>query len=507
MKITNEYTTVKFSAKLQHLCMQKVAEVDYGRFEDNEYYNYITTITREINGNNILNIFMNSISILGAAITIIFLSMILIQLGIIPLIMSIIFCIPGFIHQASFGKKNWEFNTAKIPLQRKLEYLFSILSSVSTYKENRIYNTTEKYKYKYKSLFNEYYSQLRDFNTHNCWKGILMATIHSIGTVAAIAYAYFLAASGSITLGSAVMFVGITQNMYYFVQNIVFYIGQINEEKHSIDNILSFENEASPTVDKEKKIITENVIIELKNVTYAYPGSTKNAIDGVSFVIQENEKIAIVGENGSGKTTLAKIILGLYKPDKGLVKVNGTNIKGCDLRYATACFQDYFTYSLSIRENVAFGNLSKLYADFDIMQAIRMSKLDQVTFYNDLDHNVSRTFYSNGIQLSGGQAQKLSLARAFIFDKGLLILDEPSASLDVVTENEIFESTLALMENRSTVVITHRLANVISCDTILYLENGKVVEQGTHDELMQLRGKYYELFTIQAEKYKVKLRV
>ena len=503
----SDYTQIKLNASIQKKVMAKINQITYDKYEDNNFYNYLTAIEREINDGNVLSIFVNTMSLFGALLSIVYLSCIMLSLGIIPMLLSSVCCIPGFIHQATFGKKNWEFNTSKIPLQRKTLYIFSLLSSIDSYKENRMYDTFDHYKKKYSHLFNEYYEELKSFNLKNCWKGIIMATIHSLGTVSVIAYAYFQAANNRITLGDAVLFVGVTQSIYNYIQNVIYYIGNLNETVHSVDNLLSFisdmegENTSKP-VEKQ----CADVFIELKNVKYAYPNMENNILDGIDLTIHQNEKIAIVGENGCGKTTLAKIILGLYHPKEGTVKLNGVDLNEVkqETRYATVCFQDYFTYSFTVRENVAFGNIEKLYDDNSILNAIKMSQLEFDIFNHDMEKYINKEFDTKGIVLSGGQAQKLSLSRAFMFDKGLIILDEPSASLDVITENEIFESTLALMKDRAAIVITHRLANVINCDTIIYLENGKVCEKGTHDELMKLKGKYYNLFSIQANKYKAK---
>lgn len=191
-----------------------------------------------------------------------------------------------------------------------------------------------------------------------------------------------------------------------------------------------------------------SVEIELDNITYKYPNVERKVLDGLKLKIKRGEKLAIVGENGSGKTTLAKIILGLYHPQEGTVKVNGHDISEMpeSYRYGSACFQDYCIYSLSVRENVAFGCIEKIHNDEDIYNAIDMSRLERDAFDNDIDRQVTKMFDSNGIVFSGGQSQKLSLARAFLFEHGLIVLDEPSASLDVVTENEIFDSALKLMK-------------------------------------------------------------
>jgi len=512
--IISTYTQTRVKASLQREVINKISEIEYDRFEDNNFYNYITAVKNEINGGNIFGLYQNTITLVSVIATIVFLSYLLLRLSVWAVLLSIFCCIPGFLHQATYGKKNWIFNTSKIPLQRKSGYFFSLLSSIEAYKENRIYDTIPYYRKKYLELFDEYYKDLKSFNARNCWKGVLMATFHAIGTVSVIVYAYYQAANGNITLGDAVLFAGVSRSIYNNVQNAVYTYGSINEACYSVNNILNLLSGSHPgkrnklynynkTDEFSNNGIKQGVEIELTNITYKYPNTEKNVLDKLNLKIKKGEKLAIVGENGSGKTTLAKIILGLYHPQEGTVKVNGRDIFSTveNFRYGSACFQDYCIYSLSVRENVAFGCTEKLNNDEDICNAIDKSRLDPCSFDNDIDRQVTKSFDSNGIVLSGGQSQKLSLARAFLPEHGLIVLDEPSASLDVVTENEIFDSTLKLMEGRTTVVITHRLANVVHCDRIVYLDSGRICEEGTHAELMKQNGKYAELFAIQAKKY------
>jgi ATP-binding cassette subfamily B protein len=519
-EMINTYMQTNVSAFFRTKVIRKLCHMEYERYEDSRFYNYLKTIQKEIDGGNVLGNYVNSLSLVAELCSAVYLAVLLGRLGIWPVVAAVICCIPGFLHQASYGKRNWEFNTSKIPAKRKIDYYFSLLSSPEAYKENRIYHTSPFYKERYSSLFGQYYKELKRFNSENCRKGILMALFHAAGTVSVIIYAYYKAANGMITLGDAVLFAGVSQSIYNNIQNAVFHCGQLNEGRKAVENILGFLEErdemgqcssGDPAGQMEHRDSIEycdsmeysDLMIELENIVFSYPNTGKNVLDGVNLKIRKGEKIAVVGENGSGKSTLAKLILGLYMPDVGRIRYHGSGMKQTDGegRIGTACFQDYCTYSMTIRDNVALGNQEEEKNNDRLLWAIDQSGLERKVFDNDLEKQVTRNFDPKGFAPSGGQAQKLALARAFVYGEGILILDEPSASLDVRAENEIFEITLKLMEKRTTLVITHRLANVVNCDRIVYLENGKICEDGTHDELMAKNGKYAELFHIQAKKY------
>ena len=230
-------------------------------------------------------------------------------------------------------------------------------------------------------------------------------------------------------------------------------------------------------------------------------------MEDVSFRFHSREKLALVGMNGSGKTTLIKLLLRFYDPTQGEIRLNGINLKEYDLKslrkvYSTL-FQDYCNYAFTVRESVELADLTVEQADERLEQAIRNSGAEEFVskFSNGLDTYLTREYETDGEELSGGQWQKVALARTFYREAPIYILDEPSAALDAQSEDELFRNFEKLYHDKGSILVSHRLSNVIHTDKILVLENGRLIEQGSHKELMNLNGRYAEMFRLQAEKY------
>lgn len=430
---------------------------------------------------------------------------VMISINIPVTVMLMLSSIPAVIWEGQFNKKIYNFDQEATREKRLLGYLFSLFLSKASSKEIRTFKTARYLSEKHESALKEYnHKYFRLINLRICVDSFFWLILQC-----ALMIGYFLiisdAASGKIALGSLSFFLAVAGDLQRAIKNFGSSFNGVIQSNKYFDNLLQFEKQNAGTANLINYINIPETIetIEFRNVSFSYPNAENETLKDISFTLHCPQSAVLVGENGSGKTTLAKIILGLYHPQKGTVKVNGCDITAIpeSFRYGSVCFQDYCTYSLSVRENVAFGKISKLRNDEDIYNAIDMSRLERSSFDNNIDRQITKSFDSNGIVLSGGQSQKLSLARAFLFEYGLIVLDEPSASLDVMTENEIFDTTLKLMQGRTSIVITHRLANVVHCDRIVYLDSGRICEEGTHKELMKKNGKYAELFSIQAKKY------
>jgi ATP-binding cassette subfamily B protein len=276
-------------------------------------------------------------------------------------------------------------------------------------------------------------------------------------------------------------------------------------------NIMSPENAqpvVSPNGNGTGPKAVAGLSVEFRNVTFTYPGKSEPALKNVSFKIDAGEAVALVGRNGAGKTTLVKLMSRLYDPNEGEILVGGRNIKEYELedlrKQVGVIFQDYVTYFMSARENIGVGKLDEIENQSLISAAARKSGADSVIekLPKQYETMLGRWF-DQGVQLSGGEWQKIALARAFIRDARILILDEPTSSLDAQAEYEVFAHFRELTQGKTAVFISHRFSTVRLADRIFVIENGVLIEEGSHQELMALDGRYAELFNLQAEAYKL----
>ena len=252
--------------------------------------------------------------------------------------------------------------------------------------------------------------------------------------------------------------------------------------------------------------IPTDLSIEFIGVHFKYPNTDKKVLDGLSFKINHGEKVSIVGENGEGKTTMIKLLLGLFQPDSGEIKVGGVPLNNYTQRVKTELFgpvfQDFVKYNLTLKENVAVGNIVEIDNDESITLAMRKTELDELLnkLENGYDTLLGKDF-DGGIDLSGGQWQKVAIARALMKENTILILDEPTSQLDPMAESRIYQEFATMAKNRTTIFITHRLGSTMITNRILVISNGSITEEGSHKELMKQKGLYAKMFNSQKQWY------
>jgi len=282
---------------------------------------------------------------------------------------------------------------------------------------------------------------------------------------------------------------------------------EIYDNRMQLDNFMSISNFTNLVEDNGKIVLRKVETIEFIDVCFAYPGVNRNALDGINIFMDKNEKIAIVGLNGSGKSTLIKLLLRFYEPDNGVIRINGKDVGEYTLQSLRANFSTYFqdmhNFSFTLKENFSYtdGDVSKVEARASAALYAASAEDILKMCERDLEINITRLFSDDGIELSGGQHQKLALARALFRNRSVLILDEPSSNLDPKAEHEVFESLKKITDGKLTIFTSHRLSNTFLADRIIVLENGKVVEDGTKKQLLMNKQRFAEMYKYQSDKF------
>lgn len=422
-----------------------------------------------------------------------------------PIIVSILVLISGinFLYALYLQKYIDRHKEEKADIDRKLGYLFGLSTRFEIAKEIKMFNAYPLLEY----YFRKHKQLLRMWNRKIDSREFIGKLVNTILIFAKDGIAYYLLIrmflNNEIDVGDLVFYIGIIGLLYSWIESVVANITDINRQAQRAGYIFDFLNEEYQRADNSNALpLKEPISVELKNISYKYDNAENNAIDNVSISISAGEKVAIVGENGAGKTTLIKVLCGLYRPTVGQVIINDMTInESTELysRFATV-FQEVCIFPVTIREFIV-GN--KEY-DENLLKdvLVKADLFDKVFSLEKADNTrIGKNIYEDGIDLSGGEKQRLLLARALYKNAACLILDEPTAELDPIAESRIYQRYNELFSNRTLVFISHRLASTRFCDKIVCMKDGKIIEIGTHDQLMKNEGYYKELFVAQSKYY------
>lgn len=408
--------------------------------------------------------------------------------------------LPDLLRQHISSKEEVRLTHETEPFKRETAYYFSCITSKAYFKETRLLGCADYFKDLWKNALEQVNRKTLGLHGSLGKMNASMQAIAWIGQGFCLVIAIFLLFQKKITLGEYTVVLTASRMLTSHFQDVVGFMGWIFHSSRQFQLFLSFLDEKEP----ESLPSYMGGDIVLKNVSYRYHNSPKNALENISFHIRSGEKIAVVGKNGSGKTTLSKLILGIYQPAQGTVGFQDAEGKICPYTEKnseiSAVFQDYMKYQLTVRENVAISRISEQANDEKIVQALKYSCVyDQLNQTPDfLENMTGREF--GGIELSQGQWQSVAIARGYFRGGKLLILDEPTASIDPLKESAIFQNFLEAAKGKTALIITHRLGMAKLADRIIVMENGRMVQQGTHKELIcQKEGAYRELFVNQSD--------
>ncbi len=494
--------------------MRHAATLDLEQFENAEIYDKLERARRQTVGR--IGLFTLLLATVQDLITLVTLAVALAVY--VPWLLALlaVAVLPSLLGETHFASLGYSLLYSWTPERRKLDYLRYIAASDVSAKELKLFGLSDFLVGRYDRLSREFYEANKALAIRRSLVSSLLAGVGTLGYYGAYAVIIYLTVvghrspAGLFTIGVLTFLAGSFRQSRDLIQRVLLSLSQIFEQSLYLDDLFTFlaiEPRIRPIAGARPVPSPIQEGFRFEGVGFRYPGAEQWAVRGLDFSLVPGERIALVGENGAGKTTLVKLLARLYDPAEGRILLDGVDLREYDLyslrRNVGVIFQDFVRYDFLLRENIAVGNIARLEDQAGIEGAAGRSLADSVAgrLAGGYDQMLGRRF-EGGVDLSGGEWQKVALARAYMRDAQLLILDEPTAALDARAEYEVFLRFSELTKGRMAVLISHRFSTVRMADRILVLRGGELAEQGTHEELLALGGLYSELFQLQAAGYR-----
>ncbi len=426
------------------------------------------------------------------------------------LIVLILCVIPAFVGESHFAFLGYSLAFQQTPVKRELDYLRFLGVSKESAKELKVFGLNGYLTDRFENLSAKIYKENVGLARRRFVASSFLTLLSTVGYYGAYAYVIYQTLSGKLSVGTLTFLAGAIAGASTNLQTIFSTFSSIADQSLFLGDLLSFLGLRPAIRSKENGLKCPRPIragIEFRNVSFAYPGTSRLVLRDLNLRLGQGERIALIGENGEGKTTIVKLLTRLYDPTEGAVYLDGIDLRDYDLEdyvsQIAVIFQDFMRYDMTARENIAIGRISESQNLPEIKSAAAKSLAENVIskLAGGYDQMLGRRF-DGGVDLSGGEWQKVALARAYLRDAQVLILDEPTASLDARSEHEVFQRFADLTEGKLSVLISHRFSTVKMADRIILLEKGQITEEGPHELLLARGGRYAEMFDLQASSYR-----
>ena len=499
----------KLTNHVNSLIMEKAISLDLQFFEDPQFYDNLQNARRQ-SDSSAISIVNAILQIIQQVITLASVLVLLVRFS--PLLAIVVFvaAIPSFLSQSQYAEMAFRAVTRRAKEARLLNYLEQLLTGNDTFKEVKMFGLGKPLLERYRQLFIIFFNEDIAIARKKSLAGLGWGLLSSLAYYGSYVWVILRTIAGAATLGDMTMFLSIFRQSQQSITSLLGNFNNLYESNLYLDNLLDYLKITPVLVNPKDGLMAPSPIeqgIRFQNVSFKYPGSDVFVLKNINLFIPPGESIALVGLNGAGKTTLVKLLTRLYDPTEGEILLDGHDLREYDLaslhqRFGVI-FQDFVRYQFSVRENIGFGQVDELENLEKIKDAAERGGADQVIegMPNGYETILGRR-WEKGLELSGGQWQKIALARAFMRNAEALILDEPTSALDAEAEYEIFKRFRELMSGRIAVLISHRFSTVRMADRIVVLSDGRIVELGSHAELMARGGPYSRLFELQAEGYR-----
>ena len=487
--------------------MRHAATLDLDQFEDSVFYDKLERARQQTLGRTVL--LSQVMSQVQDMISMALLLSGLIVFNPLLILLLLIAIIPSFLGESYFNSQNYALTRSQTPERRELDYVRYLGASDETAKEIKIFNLAGFVINRFKTLSDKFYTENSKLAVRRSFWGTILSILGSTGYYAAYVFIIARTINGNMSVGDLTFAAGSFRQLRSLMEGMLARFTSVSQGAIYLNDFLDFFEIKPKIAVAQKPLPFPNPIKEgftFENVGFRYHNSENWANRHVSFKLRPGEKLALVGENGAGKTTLVKLLARLYDPTEGRILLDGADIREYaieDLRFHIGViFQDFLRYQMTFSQNIAVGNVAEIGNTELIKKAAQQSLADALAekLPQRYDQWLGRKF-NDGVELSGGEWQKVALARAYMKDAQVLILDEPTSALDARAEYEVFQRFSSITKGKSAVLISHRFSTARLADRIMVLDKGTVLEIGSHEELLEKNGKYAELFQLQAAGY------